>query len=89
MTVTRPDNEELKDFENFMDVEGEKYLGPTLHNELEDIYLALDEAISDLKKDYNDKISDMEETANRRIEELESQLDSAQEELKDVMEGLE
>lgn len=86
MTVPRPDNDELKDFEKFMDTEGERYLGPTVHNNLEDIYLALDEAISDLKEEHKDKVSDMEEAANKRIEELEQLLDSLKEDLSDALE---
>ena len=86
MTVPRPDNDELKDFEKFMDNEGEKYLGSSLHNSLEDIYLALDEAISDLKEDHKDKVSDMEEAANKRIEELEMLVDSLKEDLADALE---
>ncbi len=93
MAVTRPDNEELKDFEKFMDTDGDRYLGPTLHDALEDVYLNLDEAVSDLKKEHkdelselSDKMSEMETEMQQRIDKLEYLVDDLKEDLSNALE---
>lgn len=79
MTVRGANNEELNDFESWMDKDGEDYLGPTLYSELENIYNSLDDAITELKENHAEELSDANDALaekQQRIEDLESEIES-------------
>lgn len=85
MSVQRPDNSELNDFETFMDSdEARKYMASELYDKFEDIYSSLDLFITSLKTEHTSEVSELKEKHEEELNERDTLVSNTNDDIEDL-----